>query len=140
MCILAVMVEYTLAELAEAAGLSARTVRYYMAEGLLPSPIGSGKKAHYDDSHLTALEQIKDLKKLGYSLDQIRQMTTEARETITVSGAQWYPDEMWEMYRVHPDVTVSFRVPMSPDRKQELLRKIERFTEPCPEKETENGN
>jgi len=134
------MVEYTIAELAEAAGLSARTVRYYMAEGLLPSPIGSGKKAHYDDSHLTALEQIKDLKKLGYSLDQIRQMTSDARETTTVSGAQWYPDEMWEAYRIHPDVMVSLRVPMSHDRRQELLRKIEQFADPGPEEETDNGN
>jgi len=35
----------TLVELAEAAGVPARTIRYYIAKGLLPSPLVGGRPA-----------------------------------------------------------------------------------------------
>ena len=36
--------EYSISELAEAAGVSTRTIRYYVSEGLLPPPVGSGTR------------------------------------------------------------------------------------------------
>ena len=42
----------TLAELTEAADVSVRTVRYYIAEGLLPPPEGSGPGSAYARGHL----------------------------------------------------------------------------------------
>ena len=48
-----------LAELADQAGVSIRTVRYYIQAGLLPRPEARGPGAHYTDEHLERLRLIK---------------------------------------------------------------------------------
>lgn len=59
-------------DLADRAGVSRRTVRYYVQEGLLPAPLGVGRGRHYDRSHLERLLQVKALQEAGQSLDDIR--------------------------------------------------------------------
>lgn len=63
---------YTIGDLARVAGVTTRTVRYYVAEGLLPPPHGSGRAASYDDGHLQRLELIKLLKEEFLPLNEIR--------------------------------------------------------------------
>jgi DNA-binding transcriptional MerR regulator len=65
---------YGLSELAEAAGVSGRTVRYYVQEGLLPAPAGLGRGSHYDDEHLARLRRITQWQRAGHSLLAIRRM------------------------------------------------------------------
>jgi DNA-binding transcriptional MerR regulator len=48
-------------QLAEQAGVSVRTVRYYISQGLLPGPAARGKYASYDDDHLARLQLIRRL-------------------------------------------------------------------------------
>lgn len=64
---------YGLAELAEAAGVSVRTVRYYIAEGLLPPPEGGGARSAYTQGHLDRLRLIARLKAAYLPLRAIRQ-------------------------------------------------------------------
>ncbi|GII98961.1 MerR-like DNA binding protein [Sediminihabitans luteus] len=66
------MATYTLIELADAAGLTPRTVRYYQATRLLHAPRRVGRRAHYADDHLTRLQQVQDLRGRGLRLDSIR--------------------------------------------------------------------
>ena len=47
--------EYSISELAEEAGVSTRTIRYYVSEGLLPPPVGAGPNSRYTDAHLHQL-------------------------------------------------------------------------------------
>lgn len=61
-----------IAELAEQAGVTLRTVRYYVAEGLLPPPGGRGQQRVYSDDHLLRLQAIKRLKEAYLPLDEIR--------------------------------------------------------------------
>ena len=65
--------EYLIQELAEKAGLSLRTIRYYQQEGLLPDPINRGKFAYYNDDHLDRLMLIQELKKNYLPLKEIRE-------------------------------------------------------------------
>lgn len=60
-------------ELAKATGVSVRTLHYYDEIGLLqPSTVtGSGHRL-YGASELARLQQIKSLRQLGFSLEQIR--------------------------------------------------------------------
>ena len=53
---------YSLAELTTEAGVSIRTVRYYISEGLLPPPITAGPRSYYAQSHLDRLRLIDRLK------------------------------------------------------------------------------
>ena len=63
-------------EFAAAAGVSARTVRYYIVEGLLPPPEGAGMGAMYGPAHLDRLGLILRLKDAYLPLREIRRQLT----------------------------------------------------------------
>lgn len=65
-------VELSLAELSERAGVTARTVRYYIAEGLLPPPVAAGPQSSYTQGHLDRLRLIARLKDAYLPLREIR--------------------------------------------------------------------
>src|ERR687893_789744 len=62
----------TLGELTAAADVSVRTIRYYIAEGLLPPPEGSGPGSAYTAGHLDRLLLIQRLKEAYLPLKEIR--------------------------------------------------------------------
>src|SRR3954452_6968426 len=64
--------EMSIGELADAAGLSRRAIRFYVQQGLLPAPTGRGRGRHYDGTHLQALRRIAEIQAAGHSLDAIR--------------------------------------------------------------------
>ncbi len=63
---------YSISELAEAAGVTPRTIRYYTSEGLLPPPDTHGKYARYTAAHLSRLRLIARLKEAYLPLNEIR--------------------------------------------------------------------
>ena len=66
--------DLSIGELADAANLSRRAVRFYVQQKLLPTPLGRGRGRHYDRSHLDRLKQIAELQSAGHSLDAIRRI------------------------------------------------------------------
>ena len=60
-----------LKELAAAAGVSARTIRYYVQRGLLPAPAFHGRDTTYSHDHLHRLAAIKKLQDHFLPLDAI---------------------------------------------------------------------
>ena len=63
---------YAIGELAELGGVSRRTVRFYVQEGLIPAPLGIGRGNHYGPEHLGRLLEVKSLQEAGQTLDEIR--------------------------------------------------------------------
>jgi DNA-binding transcriptional MerR regulator len=63
---------YSLTELADLAGVTPRTVRYYLAQGLLPAVGPSGPGSKYDDGHLARLRLIRRLQAEHLPLAEIR--------------------------------------------------------------------
>lgn len=63
---------YAIGDLADLGGVSRRTVRYYVQEGLLPQPLGLGRGNHYGEEHLAQLLRVKTLQESGRTLDEIR--------------------------------------------------------------------
>jgi DNA-binding transcriptional MerR regulator len=63
---------YGIEELADLGGVSRRTVRYYVQEGLLPAPLGVGRGDHYGRKHLERLLHVKALQQAGLTLDEVR--------------------------------------------------------------------
>lgn len=62
-------------EVAERVGLSLRTIRYYEEVGLInPSARTQGGFRLYADADATRLQLIKDMKPLGFSLDEMRDL------------------------------------------------------------------
>lgn len=69
---------YTSGQFARKANVSIRTVRYYDSQGLL-KPSHTSEKGYrlYTDSDFAKLQKILTLKYLGFSLDEIRDMTLQ---------------------------------------------------------------
>jgi DNA-binding transcriptional MerR regulator len=60
-------------ELAERAGTTTRTLRYYESLGLLPPAGRSGNGYRsYDEEHVRLLEQIRTLQDFGFGLEETR--------------------------------------------------------------------
>ncbi|MEU2830428.1 MerR family transcriptional regulator [Streptomyces lavendulae] len=69
------MREYRTEELAEAAGIPVRTLRFYRERKLLPPPRREGRIAWYDDQHLARLRTIAALLERGHTLGGIAELT-----------------------------------------------------------------
>jgi DNA-binding transcriptional MerR regulator len=63
---------YSLIELSKLADVTPRTIRYYIAQGLLPSPGQLGPSSQYTDEHLELLRLIKKLQSAHMPLADIR--------------------------------------------------------------------
>ena len=79
---------YSLTELADLAGVTPRTVRYYLSQGLLPSPGTSGPGAKYDDGHLGRLRLIRKLQREHLPLADIRQRLAGLDDATIASLAE----------------------------------------------------
>lgn len=63
---------FDLDELGKKAGLPPRTIRYYISEGLVPSPVRRGPASYYREDHLNRLLLIRKYQAEGLPLDLIR--------------------------------------------------------------------
>jgi DNA-binding transcriptional MerR regulator len=63
--------QYKLDELARAAEVAPRTVRYYVQRGLVPAPEFHGKDTSYGPEHLLRLRAIKRLQEARLPLEEI---------------------------------------------------------------------
>ena len=64
--------EHSINELAERVGVSPRTIRHYIEEGLLPPPIGSGRHQLFSREHEIRLRVAKALRDLGLTVRGVR--------------------------------------------------------------------
>jgi DNA-binding transcriptional MerR regulator len=90
---------YGIEELAKRVGVSRRTVRFYVQQGLLPAPLGVGRGKHYGPEHLGRLRAVKALQQQGRSLDEVRRELAGGGEAelsglalapvSEVPGSQW---------------------------------------------------
>jgi DNA-binding transcriptional MerR regulator len=95
-------------ELAGLAGVSRRTVRYYIQEGLLPAPLGVGRGRHYDQGHLDRLLRVKAWQEAGRSLDEIRALLqSPPRRAAALASAPLpapIPRSAWRRLELAPGV------------------------------------
>ncbi len=115
----------SIGELADAAGLSRRAVRFYVQQKLIDPPEGLGRGNHYGKSHLSQLQRIAELQSMGHSLDEIRQ--------ILAGAAVQPPDaprrrprarveaELWSRMKIGPGIELSFDATAYSPSAQELL-------------------
>ncbi|MFI0354343.1 MerR family transcriptional regulator [Actinomadura sp. 9N407] len=66
--------EYRIGELARAAGIPVRTLRYYQERKLLPPPRREGRIGLFSEDHLARLRMIGNLLERGHTLEGIREL------------------------------------------------------------------
>ena len=113
---------WTLAELAEEANVAPRTIRYYIARGLLDGPVVAGRGATYSAVHLERLAQIRKLQASGMMLAEI------VRVLHGPAGPDPLPPPVtWQSYAVAEDVTVQVRAGSSPWRAKQIREALRQF-------------
>jgi DNA-binding transcriptional MerR regulator len=103
-------------ELADAAGLTRRGIRYYVQQRLLPTPHGVGRGKHYDASHLARLREIRQLQAAGHSLEEIRHILgggapapVVAKSKVDLAASRpALRAELWRRVRVMEGLELSF--------------------------------
>lgn len=103
---------YTIGDLEQESGVTARTIRYYISEGLLSPAYGRGTSATYDPEHLLRLKYIQLLKDERLPLGEIRErLNNLSAENIAAAlDVSLEPGtETWSHIRLHEDVLVQIR-------------------------------
>src|SRR5262245_5955770 len=113
----------TLAEIAEASKLPARTIRFYIARGLLKGPVKAGRSAAYTAAHVARLERIKRLQAEGRALSDITRILSGPIE----DEFEVVPATAWWQYPIADDVIVWVRSGSSPWRTKHLRTAVEEF-------------
>jgi DNA-binding transcriptional MerR regulator len=113
--------EMSLAELAEASGLAARTIRFYIARGLLEGPVKAGRAAAYTEEHLARLERIKKLQAQGRMLSEIGRSLAGAAAPERNTA----PPTAWWQHTIADDVVVWTRSDVSPWRTKQIREAID---------------
>jgi len=99
---------YAIGDLADLGGVSRRTVRYYVQEGLLPAPLGVGRGNHYGPAHLDRLLKVKSLQESGRTLDEIRQTIHQrSRRTDQPELAPAPERAIWRRITLAPGVELN---------------------------------
>ncbi len=96
--------EYRMEELAAAAGITPRTLRFYRERGLIPPPRREGRIAWYGPHHLARLRTIAALLERGHTLNGIADLAAafeSGRDVGEVLGLNEPTEE--EPVRLHPE-------------------------------------
>lgn len=73
-------------ELTERTGETARTIRFLIAEGVMPPPTGGRAQADYGEAHLAALRRYQRLRAAGYKISAIR-LLIDRGEAVSLAVA-----------------------------------------------------
>lgn len=90
-------------EAAERVGLSVRTIRHYEDVGLItPGARSTGGFRLYTDADLDRLLVAKDMKPLGFTLEEMREVLT-ILDSVSAAGGQADPALLANLHRVTED-------------------------------------
>jgi DNA-binding transcriptional MerR regulator len=124
-------VRFKIGELAQRAGVTPRTIHYYVHIGLLPPPKGRGRYSYYTEEHLRRLQVIRQLQRYFIPLRRIKEALRlksleEVEEEIarTHRIAHEYRDVLraymptpferttWERIVLQDGLEIHYRLPM----------------------------
>jgi DNA-binding transcriptional MerR regulator len=120
--------EFGITELCTLADLSARTVRFYIQQGLVSRPTGEKKGAKYNKSHLDQLLSIKKWQAAGLSLERIRELLAEPNSNDVPLRPKW-PGmvEVWSRIHIADGVELNIepnRAGLAPEELRAFLRQV----------------
>lgn len=121
----AIVERLSIETLASLAGVTARTIRFYIAEGVLERPVGEKRGAHYLQRHLDQLLLIRRWSEAGLSLERIRELAQGAPEDPPRRAAAPGSVEVWSRMTLVDGLELHVepsRAGMSPEQLRALLQ------------------
>lgn len=104
--------QYSIADLEAETGFNARTIRYYITQGLLSPAHGRGPSAAYDLGHLLRLRMIAMLKAAYLPLDEIKARLAELSDSEVAAMLKVEtepPEDRWRRVQLHADIELHVR-------------------------------
>ena len=115
-------------QLATLTGLTARTVRYYIQQGLVSRPEGAKRGAYYEARHVEQLLMIRRWTDAGLSLDRVRELISGAPENPPPRAVRPGTVEVWSRVTLADGLEIHVepgRAGLSPEQVRALVRGIQ---------------
>jgi DNA-binding transcriptional MerR regulator len=103
---------YAMSDLEAETGFNARTIRFYISEGMLAPAHGRGPSATYDKDHLLRLQFIRQLKEEFLPLDEIKERLGEMSTSDLEAHFAIDPgpsEHRWRRVAFSPDLELHIR-------------------------------
>jgi len=118
---------FSVEQMATLTGLTARTVRYYIQQGLVDRPMGAKRGAYYEQRHLEQLLLICRWTQAGLSLERIKELIDGAPDDPPPRRMQPGTVEVWSRVTLADGLEVHVepgRAGLSPEQVRALVRGI----------------
>ena len=116
---------FSIHQLATLCVVSTRTVRFYIAQGLLDKPYGAKRGAWYEDRHVQQLLLIRRWTDMGLSLDRVRELQAGAPEDAPPQPVRAGMVEVWSRITLADGLEVNVeptRAGMTPEQVREFVQ------------------
>jgi DNA-binding transcriptional MerR regulator len=97
---------YSIADLAMLANVTMRTVRFYIAQGLMDKPFAAKRGAWYEDRHLQQLLLIRRWTEAGFSLERVREIQAGSPEEAPPRPVKPGMVEVWSRITIADSVEI----------------------------------
>ena len=118
---------YSIHDLASLASVPTRTVRFYIAEGLMDRPQGAKRGAWYEDRHLQQLLLIRRWTDAGLSLERVRELQAGSPEEAPPRPVKPGMVEVWSRVTLADGVEVQLepgRAGMTPEQVRAFIQLV----------------
>jgi DNA-binding transcriptional MerR regulator len=118
---------YSIHDLATLASVPTRTVRFYIAQGLMDRPHGAKRGAWYEDRHLQQLLLIRRWTDAGLSLDRVRELQAGSPEEAPPRPVKPGMVEVWSRVTLADGVEVQLepgRAGMTPEQARAFIQEV----------------
>jgi DNA-binding transcriptional MerR regulator len=118
---------YNIHDLATLASVPTRTVRFYIAQGLLDRPFGAKRGAWYEDRHLQQLLLIRRWTDTGLSLDRVREFQAGSPEEAPPRPVKPGMVEVWSRVTLADGLEVQLepgRADMTPEQVRAFIQEV----------------
>lgn len=115
----------SLDQVSSLSGMTPRTVRYYIQEGLVSRPLGAKRGAYYERRHVEQLLLIRRWTEAGLSLDRVRELIKGAPEDPPRRAAAPGSVEVWSRVTVADGLEVQLepgRAGLTPEQVRSFIR------------------
>lgn len=117
----------SLEHLASLVGVTSRTVRYYIAQGLVSRPEGAKRGAYYTRRHLEQLLLIRRWTDAGLSLERVSELVAGAPEDAPPRVPRAGAVEVWSRVTLADGLEIHLepgRAGLTPEQLRTLVREV----------------
>ena len=118
---------YSIHDLATLASVPTRTVRFYIAQGLMDRPHGAKRGAWYEERHLQQLLLIRRWTDAGLSLERVRELQAGSPEDMPPRPVKPGMVEVWSRITLADGVEIQVepgRAGMSPEQVRAFIQDV----------------